>query len=79
MFEPSIQKRRLSYVKHEHLVLDILKHLQEHTAEKILTEDGLANMPAIKRFVSFPDPSLFCMCASCWIHLIVSLQFVYKD
>ncbi|PWA81964.1 sodium/calcium exchanger membrane region, EF-hand domain pair [Artemisia annua] len=48
VFEPSIQKRRLSYVKHEHLVLDILKHLQEHTAEKILTEDGLANLPAIK-------------------------------
>ncbi|GJR54417.1 crooked neck-like protein 1 [Tanacetum coccineum] len=48
MFEPSIQKRRLSYVKHEHLVLDILKHLQEHSAEKILTEDGLANLPAIK-------------------------------
>ncbi|KAI3769300.1 hypothetical protein L6452_00401 [Arctium lappa] len=66
VFEPSIQKRRLSYVKHEHLVLDILKHLQEHTAEKILTEDGLANMPAIKSlftkidqdgdaYISFPE------------------------
>ncbi|KAK1439621.1 hypothetical protein QVD17_05441 [Tagetes erecta] len=48
VFEPSIQKRQLSYVKHEHLVLDILKHIQEQTAEKVLTEDGLANLPAIK-------------------------------
>ncbi|XP_071725914.1 sodium/calcium exchanger NCL1-like [Rutidosis leptorrhynchoides] len=48
VFEPSIQKRRLSYVKHEHLVLDILKHEQEHTVDKILTEDGLANPVAIK-------------------------------
>nr|XP_043620105.1 sodium/calcium exchanger NCL2-like [Erigeron canadensis] len=66
MFEPSIQKRRLSYVKHEHLVVDILKHLQEHTAEKILTDDGLANLPAIKSlftkidhdgdaYISFPE------------------------
>ncbi|KAI3774956.1 hypothetical protein L1987_49521 [Smallanthus sonchifolius] len=48
VLEPSIQKRRLSYVKHEHLVVDILKHLQEHNAEKLLTEDGSANVPAIK-------------------------------
>ncbi|KAL8237909.1 hypothetical protein R6Q59_018990 [Mikania micrantha] len=66
VFEPSIQKRRLSYVKHEHLVLDILKHIQENTAEKILNEDGLANLHAIKRlftkidqdgdaYISFPE------------------------
>ncbi|MFS7984372.1 putative EF-hand domain pair protein CML [Helianthus anomalus] len=66
VFEPSIQKRRLSYVKHEHLVLDLLKHIQEHTAEKILTEDGLANLTAIKSlftkidqdgdaYISFPE------------------------
>ncbi|KAI3716232.1 hypothetical protein L6452_23431 [Arctium lappa] len=55
VFEPSIQKRRLSYVKHEHLVVDILKHLQEHTAEKILTEDGLPNLPAIKRLFTMID------------------------
>ncbi|KAL8189241.1 hypothetical protein R6Q57_028807 [Mikania cordata] len=41
VLEPSIQKRRLSYIKHEHLVVDILKHLQEHTAEKLLTEDDV--------------------------------------
>ncbi|GKB50432.1 sodium/calcium exchanger NCL2-like protein [Tanacetum coccineum] len=48
VFEPSIQTRRLSYVKHEHLVIDILKHLQEQIAENILTEDGSVNLPAIK-------------------------------
>ncbi|KAL4589041.1 hypothetical protein LXL04_001943 [Taraxacum kok-saghyz] len=66
VFEPSIQKRRLAYVRHEHLVVDILKHLQEHTAEKILTEDGSPNLPAIKSlftkidqdgdsYISFPE------------------------
>ncbi|KAJ0700878.1 putative EF-hand domain-containing protein [Helianthus annuus] len=52
MCEPSIQKRRLSYVKHERLVVDILKHLQEHTAEQVLTEDGSVNLPAIERLES---------------------------
>ncbi|CAI9286509.1 unnamed protein product [Lactuca saligna] len=66
VFEPSIQKRRLSYVKHEHLVVDILKHLQEHTADKILNEDGSANLATIKglfskidqdgdSYISFPE------------------------
>nr|GEZ17161.1 sodium/calcium exchanger NCL2-like [Tanacetum cinerariifolium] len=48
VFEPSIQTRRLSYVKHERLVIDILKHLQDQIAENILTEDGSVNLPAIK-------------------------------
>ncbi|KAK1416722.1 hypothetical protein QVD17_25838 [Tagetes erecta] len=55
VLEPSIQKRRLAYVKHEHLVVDILKHLQEHTAEKLLTEDGSANLTAIKGFFTKID------------------------
>ncbi|KAJ0522685.1 putative EF-hand domain pair protein CML [Helianthus annuus] len=55
VLEPSIQKRRLSYVKHEHLVVDILKHLQEHTTEKLLTEDGSANLAAIKSFFTKID------------------------
>ncbi|XP_071689079.1 sodium/calcium exchanger NCL2-like [Rutidosis leptorrhynchoides] len=55
VFEPSIQKRRLSYIKHEHLVVDILKHLQEHTAEKLLTEDGSANVSAIQSFFTKID------------------------
>nr|XP_043624743.1 sodium/calcium exchanger NCL2-like isoform X2 [Erigeron canadensis] len=66
MFEPSIQKRRLSYVKHENLVVDILKHLQEYTAEQVLLEDGSANLPAIRRlfmkidqdgdsYITFPE------------------------
>ncbi|XP_071691916.1 sodium/calcium exchanger NCL2-like [Rutidosis leptorrhynchoides] len=66
VFEPSIQKRRLAYVKHEHLVVDIINHLQEHTAEQVLTEDGSPNLPAIRRlftkidqdgdnYISFPE------------------------
>nr|GMD90232.1 sodium/calcium exchanger NCL2-like [Ipomoea batatas] len=47
--QPWIQKRRLEYVKHEHLVVDILKHLQNQAIGKLLTEDGTLNVPAIKK------------------------------
>ncbi|KAL2476399.1 sodium/calcium exchanger family protein/calcium-binding EF hand family protein [Abeliophyllum distichum] len=64
-FEPWIQRRRLLYINHEHLVLDILKHVQNHTMGRLLTDDGSLNVSAIRRlfeetdrdgdkFISFP-------------------------
>ncbi|CAN4117691.1 unnamed protein product [Withania somnifera] len=55
IFEPWIQKRRLEYIKHEHFVVDILKHLQEHTIEKLLQEDGSPNIPAIRKIFEEAD------------------------
>ena len=51
MFEPSIQKRRLEYIKHEHLVVDVLRHVQKHALGRLLTEDGSPNVIAIRRQV----------------------------
>ncbi|XP_052178502.1 sodium/calcium exchanger NCL1-like isoform X2 [Diospyros lotus] len=48
IFEPWIQNRRLDYVKHEHLVLDILKHVQRHAMGRLLSEDGSPNLMAIR-------------------------------
>ncbi|XP_044507194.1 sodium/calcium exchanger NCL2-like [Mangifera indica] len=50
IFQPWIQQRRLEYVKHEYLVLRILKHVQKHALRQILTEDGRPNIAAIRRF-----------------------------
>ncbi|KAL2496454.1 sodium/calcium exchanger family protein/calcium-binding EF hand family protein [Forsythia ovata] len=65
-FEPWIQKRRLVYIKHEHLVLDILQHVQNHTMGRLLTNNGSLNVSVIRRlfeetdrdgdkFISFPE------------------------
>ncbi|CAH1438497.1 unnamed protein product [Lactuca virosa] len=72
VFEPSIQKRRLSYVKHEHLVVDILKHLQEHTADKIINEDGSANLATIKGILKFHVPPVI-------IHKVFAQVYSYID
>lgn len=52
MFEPWIQDRQLEYVKHERLVVDILKHVQKNTVGKLINEDGRPNVPSIKRSLS---------------------------
>lgn len=39
-------------MKHEHLVVDILKHLQNQAIGKLLTEDGALNVPAIEKQVA---------------------------
>ncbi|XP_019451888.1 PREDICTED: uncharacterized protein LOC109353987 [Lupinus angustifolius] len=47
VFEPHIEKRRLEYIKHDHLILRIFQHVNKQTLQKILAEDGSANVAAI--------------------------------
>ncbi|XP_018731636.2 sodium/calcium exchanger NCL [Eucalyptus grandis] len=49
IFQPWIQKRRLEYVKHVHLIPRIIQHLQRKASERLLTEDGAPNLRAIRR------------------------------
>ncbi|KAK6230676.1 hypothetical protein QUC31_002194 [Theobroma cacao] len=49
IFQPWIQKRRLEFVKHEHLILKILQHVQKHAIGRILTRDGSPNVYVIRR------------------------------
>ncbi|KAJ9671512.1 hypothetical protein PVL29_025288 [Vitis rotundifolia] len=48
IFQPWIQQRRLEYVKHDHLVIRILRYFQEHALGKLLTDDGAPNISAIR-------------------------------
>ncbi|KAI8009855.1 Sodium/calcium exchanger NCL1 [Camellia lanceoleosa] len=52
---PWIQKRRLEYVKHEHLEIDILRHVQRHVLRKLLAEDGTPNVSTIRRLFEKVD------------------------
>ncbi|PIN20883.1 Calmodulin and related proteins (EF-Hand superfamily) [Handroanthus impetiginosus] len=54
-FHPWIQKRRLLYIKHEHLVVDILKHLQDQTMGNLLSDDGSPNVSIIRRLFEERD------------------------
>ncbi|XP_060200714.1 sodium/calcium exchanger NCL2-like isoform X1 [Lycium barbarum] len=55
MFRPWIQTRRLEYINHEQFVVDVLKHVQKHTIEKLLQEDGSPNISTIKKLFEEAD------------------------
>ncbi|KAL1567241.1 sodium/calcium exchanger NCL2-like [Salvia divinorum] len=54
-FQPWIQRRRLLYIKHEHLVVDILKHVQNQTQGTLLTDNGSPNVSTIRRLFDERD------------------------
>ncbi|XP_073123502.1 sodium/calcium exchanger NCL1-like [Henckelia pumila] len=54
-FKPWIQRRRLLYVKHEYLVIDILKRVQSQTKGKLLTENGSPNISTIRNIFKERD------------------------
>ncbi|CBI20223.3 unnamed protein product, partial [Vitis vinifera] len=49
VFQPWIQKRRLAYAKHKHVISGLLKHLRMHTLGKLLTEEGEPNEEIIRK------------------------------
>ncbi|OVA04263.1 EF-hand domain [Macleaya cordata] len=49
VFQPWIQKRRLEYVKLEHLMTTFLQHVEKHANGKLTTGDGTPNLPIIKK------------------------------
>ncbi|KAG5546159.1 hypothetical protein RHGRI_018365 [Rhododendron griersonianum] len=55
VFQPWIQNRRMEFIKHEHLVLDILRHVQKHAPGRLLTADGAPNVIAITRLFEEVD------------------------
>ncbi|XP_027061163.1 sodium/calcium exchanger NCL2-like [Coffea arabica] len=55
IFRPWIQRRRLEYIKHEHLVVDILNHVQNHEIGAVLTPKGAPNVTAIRRLFRNTD------------------------
>ncbi|KAL8032050.1 hypothetical protein ABFX02_13G068600 [Erythranthe guttata] len=55
LFQPWIQGRQLLYLKHGHLVVDILKHVQNHTNETLFSDDGAPDLSVIRRIFKVTD------------------------
>ncbi|RVW42959.1 Sodium/calcium exchanger NCL [Vitis vinifera] len=49
VFVPWIQKRRLAYAKHKHVISGLLKHLRKHALGRLLTEEGEPNEEIIRK------------------------------
>ncbi|XP_047962554.1 sodium/calcium exchanger NCL-like [Salvia hispanica] len=55
VFQPWVQKRRLDYIKHRHVMSGILKHLKKRALGKLSTEDGRPNVEVLSKLFKAID------------------------
>ncbi|KAG6397844.1 hypothetical protein SASPL_139293 [Salvia splendens] len=55
VFQPWVQKRRLDYINHRHVMSGILKHLKKHALGKLSTEDGRPNVEVLSKLFKAID------------------------
>ncbi|TVU22849.1 hypothetical protein EJB05_32569 [Eragrostis curvula] len=49
VFQPWVQRRRLAYAKHKHVISGILRHAQKQALGRLLNEDGTPNEEVIRK------------------------------
>ncbi|BFG29104.1 hypothetical protein CerSpe_153780 [Prunus speciosa] len=55
VFQPWIQRRRIAYAKHKHVISGILQHLKKQALGKLLRDDGEPNEEIIKKLFQVMD------------------------
>ncbi|XP_077226814.1 sodium/calcium exchanger NCL1-like [Tasmannia lanceolata] len=55
VFQPWIQRRKLAYAKHKHVISGILRHWQKSTMGKLLTDAGEPNVDLIEKLFKRVD------------------------
>ncbi|PON45678.1 Parvalbumin [Parasponia andersonii] len=76
VFQPWIQKRRLDYAKHKHVISGILQLLKNHASGRLLDDDGEPNIDVIKKlFLKSDENSDGRLSAAELRALIVGIQF----
>ncbi|XVE50146.1 hypothetical protein DITRI_Ditri01bG0138400 [Diplodiscus trichospermus] len=55
VFQPWIQRRRLAFAKHKHVISGILRHLEKRALGKLLNDDGQPNSEIIKKLFQTID------------------------
>jgi hypothetical protein len=53
VFQPWIQRRKLDYVKHKHVIVGLLRHLREHALGKLVRDDGEPDKEIIEKLVFY--------------------------
>ncbi|CAK7350085.1 unnamed protein product [Dovyalis caffra] len=49
VFQPWIQKRRLAYAKHKHVISGILKHLKQRALGRLMTDEGVLDEDVVQK------------------------------
>ncbi|KAF2614100.1 hypothetical protein F2Q70_00013806 [Brassica cretica] len=55
VFQPWIQRRRLAFAKHKHVISGILRHLKQHALGRLLNDEGQPDEHVIRRLFQTID------------------------
>lgn len=55
VFQPWIQKRKLDYVRHKHVILKLLRHLKQRSLGRLLKDDGQPDKEVIDKLFTAID------------------------
>ncbi|KAH6788715.1 sodium/calcium exchanger family protein / calcium-binding EF hand family protein [Perilla frutescens var. frutescens] len=76
VFQPWVQKRKLDYIKHRHVMSGILKHLKKHALGRLCTEEGRPNVEVLsKLFKAIDDDADGYLSHTELRALVVGIQF----
>lgn len=80
VFQPWIQKRKIAFAKHKHVISGILKHLRQHALGRLLDEDGEPNRQVLEKlFATIDENQDGKLSASELRALIIGIQFEEID
>uniref|UniRef100_A0A0E0JFI0 EF-hand domain-containing protein n=1 Tax=Oryza punctata TaxID=4537 RepID=A0A0E0JFI0_ORYPU len=80
VFQPWIQKRKLAYAKHKHVISGILRHAQMEALGRLLNEDGTPNENVIKKLFHKIDMDQSQTLSRAELHaLIIGINFEEVD
>jgi hypothetical protein len=51
ILHPWIQRRKLAYVKHKHVIVGLLKYLNEHALGRLLKDNGEPDEGVVEKLV----------------------------
>ncbi|KAL6626951.1 hypothetical protein ACP70R_030677 [Stipagrostis hirtigluma subsp. patula] len=80
VFQPWIQRRKLAYAKHKHVISGILRHAQKQALGRLLNEDGTPNESVIRKLFHKIDLDQSHTLSRAELHaLIVGINFDEVD
>ncbi|WVZ72769.1 hypothetical protein U9M48_021178 [Paspalum notatum var. saurae] len=80
VFQPWIQRRKLAYAKHKHVISGILKHAQMQSLGRLLNDDGTPNEDVIRKLFHKIDMDESSTLSRAELHaLIIGINFEEVD
>ncbi|XP_022139616.1 sodium/calcium exchanger NCL [Momordica charantia] len=80
VFQPWIQRRKLAYVKHKHVIFGLLRHFKQQALGRLLTENGEPDREIIQKlFLRIDENKDGLLSASELRALILGIQFEEID